>query len=187
MNGRRVDEARLRPGDVLRLGDVQLKLLAEVGETVVMAPDDLDLRTATGALRLPDPDLPLRDAPPPPPPRLERTGPSPRPPADRRRAAAVPAAGPRRPATVSVLVCLWALFVPASVAACLLAAHRLGGGAVAWTLGAVAGLLLAGLGTSWPSVFAVSPPGPVTSRSRRRRSGSSPAPSRSPPPPSSST
>ncbi len=43
---------------------------------------------------------------------------------------------------------LWALFVPASVAACLLAAHRLGGGAVAWTLGALASVVLAGLGTA---------------------------------------
>jgi pSer/pThr/pTyr-binding forkhead associated (FHA) protein len=49
VNGRRVEQAPLRPGDVLRLGDVQLKLLAEVGETVVMAPEDLDLGTAPGA------------------------------------------------------------------------------------------------------------------------------------------
>ena len=61
----------------------------------------------------------------------------------------MPPAGARaRPATVSVLVGLWALFVPASVAACLFAAHRLGGGAVAWTLGALASVVLAGLGTA---------------------------------------
>jgi hypothetical protein len=119
VNGRRVDEAPLRPGDVLRLGDVQLKLLVEVGETVVVAPDDLDLRTAAGGPAL----LPL---------------------AEPRRTAA----RPRRPATVTVLVGLWALFVPASVAACLLAAHRLVGGAMAWALGALTGLVLAGLGTS---------------------------------------
>jgi hypothetical protein len=41
---------------------------------------------------------------------------------------------------------LWAAFVPASVAACLLAAHRLGGGGLAWTLAILAGLVLAGLG-----------------------------------------
>jgi len=143
VNGRRVDEARLQPGDVLRLGEVQLKLLAEVGETVVMAPEDLDLRTAGGAPRPPDLDLPLREAPAPPP-APKRPGPAPRPPAEPRRATA----RPRRPTTVTVLVGLWALFVPVSFAACLLAAHRLGGGAVAWALGALTGLVLAGLGTS---------------------------------------
>jgi hypothetical protein len=143
VNGRRVDEARLQPGDVLRLGDVQLKLLAEVGETVVMAPEDLDLRTAGGAPRPPDLDLPLRDAPAPPP-LPKRPGPALRPPAEPRRAAA----RPRRPTTVTVLAGLWALFVPVSFAACLLAAHRLGGGALAWALGALTGLVLAGLGTA---------------------------------------
>jgi hypothetical protein len=146
LNGHRVDQAPLRPGDVLRLGEVQLKLLAEVGETVVMAPEDLDLRTAAGGPRPLDLDLPLRDAPAPPPvpKRLERTGPALRPSAEPRRTAA----RPRRPTTVTVLVVLWALFVPASVAACLLAAHRLGGGAIAWTLGALTGLVLAGLGAA---------------------------------------
>jgi hypothetical protein len=38
--------------------------------------------------------------------------------------------------------------VPASVAACVVAARRLGGGAVAWTLAALTGLALAGLGTT---------------------------------------
>ena len=47
-----------------------------------------------------------------------------------------------------MLVGLWALFVPVVVAACLLAAHRLGGGAVAWTLGALASVVLAGIGTA---------------------------------------
>jgi len=36
--------------------------------------------------------------------------------------------------------------VPASVVACLLAAQRLGGGAVTWALGALASVVLAGLG-----------------------------------------
>jgi pSer/pThr/pTyr-binding forkhead associated (FHA) protein len=31
VNGRRVEKARLRPGDTLRLGDVQVTLLAELG------------------------------------------------------------------------------------------------------------------------------------------------------------
>jgi hypothetical protein len=147
LNGRRVEEASLKPGDTLRLGDVQVKLLAEVGETMIVAPDDLDLRTAAGAPRPPDLDLPLRAAADPAPARGERKA--------RRRELAEPLRVPlsparhrARPATVTVLVALWALFVPASIAACLLAAARLGGGAVAWTLGALASVVLAGLGTS---------------------------------------
>lgn len=151
VNGRRVSEARLRPGDVVRLGDVQLKLLAEVGETVVMAPDDIELGAPPEAPRPPEADLPLHPAPPlppppPPPPQRHpvRGGAGPRSPAEPRRGAARPG----RPTTVTVLAVLWALFAPASVGACLLAAHRLGGGAVAWALAGVAGLVLAGFGTT---------------------------------------
>ena len=140
VNGRRVEKADLRPGDTLRLGDVLVKLLAEVGETVIVAPDDFQLRTAAGAPRPTDPDLRLRPATDPARPRAERPVPA-------ARGPAAPRPAPR-PATVSVLVGLWALFVPASVAACLLAAHRLGGGAGAFTLGALASVVLAGLGTA---------------------------------------
>jgi len=147
VNGRRVEKANLAPGDTLKLGDVQVKLLADIGETVVVAPDDFDLRTAVGAPRPPDPDLRLRPATDPFPPRAGRLAPS-REPTEPRRVSTAPTGALARPATVSVLVGLWALFVPASVAACLLAAHRLGGGAVAWTLGALASVLLAGLGTA---------------------------------------
>jgi hypothetical protein len=146
VNGRRVGKASLRPGDTLRLGDAQVKLLAEIGETVIVAPDDFDLRTAVGAPRPPDLDLPLRPRVDPFPPRAGRQ--TPREPAEPRRAPVAPAGVRSRPATISVLVGLWALFVPASVVACLLAAQRLGGGAVIWTLGALASLVLAGLGTS---------------------------------------
>jgi hypothetical protein len=145
VNGRRVEKANLKPGDSLRLGDVQVKLLAEVGETVIIAPDDFNLRSAAGAPRPPDLDLPLRPVTYPAPRRAERKAPS-RQPVDPRRVPPTPAGA--RPATVSVLVGLWALFVPASIAACLLAAQRLGGGAVAWTLGALASAVLAGLGTA---------------------------------------
>jgi hypothetical protein len=143
VNGRRVEKERLQPGDVLQLGDVQLTLLAEVGETVVMPPEDLDLRTLP---RASVPDLPLRDAPPVP--HVPRNDAAPRTAPDRQRAPAVARARPRRPATVTILVGLWALFVPASVAACLVAAHRLGGGPVAWALGALASVVLAGLGSA---------------------------------------
>ena len=147
LNGRRVEEASLKPGDTLRLGDVQVKLLAEVGETVIVAPDDLNLRTAAGALRPPEADLSLRAAVDPAPARGERRA-HPHEPVEPRRVPQSPAGLSTRPVTVSVVASLWALFVPASVAACLLAAARLGGGAVAWTLGALASVVLAGLGTS---------------------------------------
>jgi hypothetical protein len=149
VNGRRVEEAPLRPGDTLRLGDAQLTLLAELGETVVMAPEDLDLRTAPGAPRPPELDLRLRDTAPPAPPRVERPAfPPLREPTDPRRAVAVRAGRRSRPVTVGVLAGLWALFVPVSVAACLLAAHRLGGSTLVWILGAAASVVLAGLGTA---------------------------------------
>jgi len=149
LNGKRVDTARLQPGDTLRLGDARLKLLPELDETVVVAPDDLELRTVAGEVRPPELDLPLRNTPAPAPPRVGRPAPPPsRAAAEPRRAAAAPAGGPHRPTTVVLLAGLWAVFVPVSVAGCLLAAHRLGGGLLAWTLGAFASLVLAGLGTS---------------------------------------
>jgi hypothetical protein len=138
VDGRRVEKAPLRPGDTFRLGDVQIKLLAEIGETVVMAPDDMVLRTVVEA-----PRPPAREAPPRParPPSRGTTAP--------RRIPEAPASRPpARPATVSVLAALWALFVPASIAACLLAASRLGGGALAYSLAALAGLAMAGLGAT---------------------------------------
>ena len=79
---------------------------------------------------------------------------APRPPESRPRADTRPVEpAPRdpsrrkRPATVSVLAALWALFVPLCVASCLLTARRAGGGAVAWTIGGLASLVLAALGT----------------------------------------
>jgi hypothetical protein len=147
VNGRRVEKVRLQPGDVLRLGDAQVTLLAEVGETVVMAPDDLDPGTAPGLTRPAITDLDLR---PPVEPPARPTAPKgvhgPR--TDPRRIPAVPVGRPSRPATVGVLAVLWALFVPASVTACLFAVQHLGGGALAWSLGVLASVVLAGLGAT---------------------------------------
>ena len=144
LNGRRVDASPLETGDVVRLGDVQLKLVAQIGETIVMAPEDLDLGAAPGAPRPGERDLSRRE------PLLatprvgERPASADTRPVDARPR---PATRPGRPGTVSVLVALWTLFVPVSVAACLLAAHRLGGGAVAWAAAGLASLVLAALGT----------------------------------------
>jgi hypothetical protein len=110
-----------------------------------MAPDDLELRTATDVPRPTDPGLALHP-PVQPPPRPTAPRGAPAPPVDPRRVTAAPVVRPARPVTVGVLAVLWAVFVPASVAACLLAAHRLGGGGLAWSLAVVAALGLAGLG-----------------------------------------
>ena len=48
VNGRKVEKSPLRPGDTVRLGEVQLRLLPEIGETVVMAPEGLDLDALGG-------------------------------------------------------------------------------------------------------------------------------------------
>jgi hypothetical protein len=159
LNGRRIQRASLRPGDTLRLGDVHVKLLAEVGETVVVAAEDLDLRLPGGAEPTPvgplspvgteapfPPPLSAAAAPPaaPPLPPVRRPPPvsSREPTAPRRRPAP-----PRRPATVTVLAVLWALFVPVSVAAVLVVAGRTGG-VFAWAVAVVASLALAGLGAA---------------------------------------
>jgi pSer/pThr/pTyr-binding forkhead associated (FHA) protein len=160
LNGRRVERALLRPGDTLRLGDVHVKLLAEVGETVVVAAEDLDLRLSEGAE--PTPVGPLSEvgppvASPPPPSSAPPTArPAPVPPA-RRPAPPVTSREPTaprrrptpppRPATVTVLAVLWALFVPASVAAVLVLAGRTGG-VLAWAVAVPASFALAGLGTT---------------------------------------
>jgi hypothetical protein len=164
VNGRKVEKAPLRPGDTVRLGDVKLRLLAEIGETVVMAPDGMTLEPGPGGpVALDTADQPL----PAPAPALAGPTPSPRAPATppvpaaaEPRAAARPAKhkhpplspraqrGPARPATVSLLAGLWALFVPLAVAGALLAAARLQAGWAGWAAAGVLALVFAGLGTT---------------------------------------
>jgi hypothetical protein len=156
LNGRRIQRALLRPGDTLRLGDVHVKLLAEVGETVVVAAEDLDLRLPEGAEPTPvGPLSPVGPEPPVPPPAPPRE-PAALPPARRplppvtSREPTAPRRRParrRRPATVTVLAVLWALFVPSSVAGALVLAGRTGG-VLAWAVAVLASLALAGLGTA---------------------------------------
>ncbi len=128
VNGARVHTAILRPGDTVRLGDVTLTLMAEVGETVVVAPPDLEPLTmpATGG-------PPARPTPAP-----HRPQPSPRPLPPRRS----------RPLTVTLLVALWALFTPAGVVAALWTAASLRAGALGWSAAAGASLLLGVLGAA---------------------------------------
>jgi pSer/pThr/pTyr-binding forkhead associated (FHA) protein len=123
VNGKRVARARLRPGDTIRLGDVRILVLAPVGETVVMAPDDLVLEELG-----PGGDQP-KTSPPRPAPAEPRTR---------------PRAGARdRPLTVRLLALLWLVAAVALAAGGLLAASRSGSwGGWAFAAGA-AGLALA--------------------------------------------
>jgi hypothetical protein len=155
VNGQRVGMAVLQAGDLVRLGDVQLKVLAETGATVVA--EAVDLRGPTQASPAPVPALdgPAR-VPGGPGPRLAspRSGErrAPRPPA--LAPAAAPASPPpppdlvERPLTVSLLAGLWALFVPAAVGAVLLVASRAGLGPTGWAAATGLAALLAGLGVA---------------------------------------
>ncbi len=167
VNGKRVEKAPLRPGDTVRLGEVKLRLLAEIGETVIVAPEGLDLDaiqggpselgdTAPKPAHTPAPEAapapaavsaPLAPAPPPrqSPPRAPVR---PRPAYAREVREPPRGAGPARPATVSLLAGLWALFVPVAVAGALLGAARLSAGVLGWVLAAALAVVLAGLGTA---------------------------------------
>jgi hypothetical protein len=149
VNGKRIEKARLRPGDTIRLGDARLTLLADVGETLVVAPEDLELDTTTEAPLPPRPpeaaaspraaaSSPRADTPPSSA-QLDAASP---------RAAAGSTAAARRPATVALLAALWALSVPLSTVASLVTARRVGGSPLAWGLAVLASLTLAGLGTA---------------------------------------
>lgn len=150
VNGRKVERGALQVGDVVRLGDVVLKVLDEhVPGTVVMATDEVFEPPPAGPLPKPvspvlrtEPidiaDVPLR--PPleaPPPPKAE-----PRPEGRARG----PWSGPiPRPTTVTVLAGLWALAVPSGIACAAAALVRLSG-PLAWSLAAL-GLAVAALGS----------------------------------------
>jgi hypothetical protein len=130
----------------VKLGEVQLRLLPEIGETVVVAPDGLELETGSGGPRelgdsQPGKAPPAPAAPRKPAPRAPAT-PVPRP---SRRA---PQAALGRPATVSLLAGLWALFVPLAVAGALVGAARLQAGWVGWVGAGLLAAVAAGLGTS---------------------------------------
>jgi hypothetical protein len=164
VNGRKVERAALSAGDRIKLGEVQLRLLAEIGETVVVAPDDLELSTGSQPAAVPKPAPQARAAPPPPaavapaPPARPQPRPDVRPAnpaapaaasgAPRARPASRPAPRPRRPPTVTLLAVLWALFVPVSVAGALVAAARLETGWPGWLVASLVAAACAGLGTS---------------------------------------
>lgn len=107
VNGRKVDRAALAAGDVVRLGEIVVKVLPEVMDgTLAMGPEEL-ATLGGGALAPPGP----ASVAPEPAPAPER-----RPPPARPSFASAPTAtlrGPiARPATVTLLAALWAASVP---------------------------------------------------------------------------
>ena len=143
VNERRVDRSFVKPGDTIRLGDVRLRLLAEIGETVIVALDDVLLPAAAPPqesltqppfeARLPEERPIVHDQAPREWPRA--AAPPPQEAAPFTRAAA-------RPLTVTLLSALWALLGPAGSCALAFAAWRLRPGAIGWVLAGLLCLLL---------------------------------------------
>jgi len=121
VNGRRVERSVLAAGDVIRLGEIVIKVLPEeMGGTVAMGPDELRdveaVRASVGPVELgtPQPSPARKREPSPPPPPLPRgpTSPSERPSERPSGPVRPPARGPiPRPLTVTLLAALWALAV----------------------------------------------------------------------------
>jgi pSer/pThr/pTyr-binding forkhead associated (FHA) protein len=155
VNGKKVDKAPLRPGDTLRLGEVKLKLLPEIGETVVVAPEGLAFDAPAGPVALDSGPLAVpHDTPaaaPRPGPSLAAAPAVARPSAPVQQPRPRPSArlrGPERPATVSLLAGLWAFFVPVAVTGVLLGAARLQVSWIGWLAAAILAMVCAGLGTA---------------------------------------
>jgi FHA domain-containing protein len=113
VNGKKIERSALRTGDLLRVGEVILEVLAEESAgTVIVGPDDL-MHLGTSPAHPAPPEGPSRlgtDKAPRPPMREPRTGPAPR------AQIPLPARGarrrpPGRPFTVTVLASLWAASV----------------------------------------------------------------------------
>lgn len=142
VNGRKTERASLQEGDVVKLGDSQLRVLAEdIPGTLVM--EDMDMPTPSPA-RVPAKPPPRASRPASAAPAPRPAGPRPVPrAAPRPSAAAAPATVDGRPLTVSVLAALWIMSLPLyAVGGLLLARDASGLGAILYVVG---GLLLAAL------------------------------------------
>jgi Inner membrane component of T3SS, cytoplasmic domain len=161
VNGKRVERSSLEPDDLVRVGEVILKVLAEqITGTVVMGPDELEpgppppppeapkepihKPRATGEERpLPRPPSAAgpRSVPRPAPAPARRQG---RPP-EALRTAATPMA-PDRPLTVTVLGWLWLVSVPLFLGSGITTAVRAGWSGLVPLLSAGLGIVLGVLG-----------------------------------------
>jgi hypothetical protein len=157
VNERRVDRSLVKTGDTIRLGDVRLRMLAEIGETLIVAPDDVQLPASA---------LPIASPPPAPSPIVhelaqpqwpETADTAPRESACARESVHPsegirPSEGVRysarggpeaaRPLTVDILSGLWAILGPSASGAIALTAWRLGAGAIEWAVAAALCMLL---------------------------------------------
>jgi pSer/pThr/pTyr-binding forkhead associated (FHA) protein len=139
VNGKKIDRANLRPGDVVTVGDVTLTVLAEeMPGTLIMGPEEAALlepdsttMVPASSLGIPTAPPPRPRTPPPPPPQPPRapppppvsttapTPPMPTPLADGRSSAVTAPSSvvevglppTRRPLTVSILAGLWGFSV----------------------------------------------------------------------------
>ena len=161
VNGKRVERSSLEPDDLVRVGEVILKVLPEqITGTVVMGPDELE----------PGPPGPPPEAPPDPPrkpPAAREDRPLPRPPAAAGprpvpRSAPAPArrpsgsaealrtaathVAPSRPLTITVLGLLWLVSVPLFLGSGITTAVRAGSSGLVPLFSAVLGIALGVLG-----------------------------------------
>lgn len=166
VNGKKAERARLEVGDVLRLGDVVLKVLGEeAAGTIVTAPEDVMVldadpaapppapgpsRLDSGTLPVTIPPPPRSPTPKPPPPASPLDRPLPPPAAELQQtepeqlARPGPTAPLPRPLTVTMLAVLWALAL-ALFTAVGVASPFTGLSALTAAAGAGLGLLLAAL------------------------------------------
>jgi hypothetical protein len=135
VNGRRLDRSPLRPGDRVRLGETWLEVLPDVGATVIVDPDLVNVDSAAAPSRPPA----GRTAPPAPAsrPRVHPTA--------RSTPGIVAGAGPGVPLTVTTLSLLWALGAVVCVAGGLIVAVRTEAGVLTGVLATGTGLVLAAL------------------------------------------
>jgi cbb3-type cytochrome oxidase subunit 3 len=154
VNGTRTERAPLRPGDVVRIGEVEIVVLGEAHSgTLPMGDPD-----RTGSLRpQPAPDLTTGslpaaprlppEAPPPRPVPPDEAGTRSMPPASVRPNIPVRAArgADRRPLTIAVLAVLWVLSIPFhALTGILLAPSWPGMGGVAFSIAAALFAIIAG-------------------------------------------
>lgn len=151
VNDKKVDRSQLKEGDLVRLGDVVLKVLPEeMPGTLMMGPEEMEATPAPApdsgrpAAPVPEPSRPAKAAARPSGPDAPRARPEPRP----RPASSVSTA--TRPLTVTLLAVLWLLSIPLYGFGGVWTAHALGWRGP-WAAGPIGlGLLLA----SWSGLMA---------------------------------
>jgi hypothetical protein len=135
VNDRKVERAPLKEGDIVRLGDVVLKVLPEeMPGTLMMGPEDMDTPAPPAPSPAPSETVPPAaasrrpgegaDAPAPPAMKPPAVAPRPRP--EARRGPAPDAGSTRRPLTVTLLAVLWLIGIPLYGIGGLAVAHSLG-------------------------------------------------------------